>query len=186
MDRWSLRGFYFQHYLEMYAENQIDLYTGRWAPAWRRSDERWPLMKESFLLRIPFVKFEALHLIGRCALAAAIGSRDHSLLDRVERNARDIEKFKVAWMMPFALALRAGVAAVRGTDAQALDTLERAARGFEKAEINLYANAASWRRGALLGGDEGRRLVAVAEEWMTGQGVKNVPRLVDVLVPGFV
>src|SRR5688572_33271532 len=80
MDRWSLEGFHFQHYLEMFAENQIDLYLGHWASAWRRADERWPLMKASFLLHIPFVKIEALHLKGRSALAAAIGSKDRALL----------------------------------------------------------------------------------------------------------
>lgn len=185
MDHWSLQGFYFQHYLEMYAENQIDLYTGRWAPAWRRSDERWPLMKASFLLRIPFVKLEALHLVGRCALAAAIGSGDLSLLDRVERNAREIEKGIAKWTLPFAVALRAGVAAVRGAKAEANEKLEQARRGFEKSEMFLYANAAAWRRGTLLGGDEGSTLVATAEEWMRRQGVKNVARMADVLMPGF-
>lgn len=185
MDRWSLQGFYFQHYLEMFAENQIDLYCGRWAPAWRRSDERWPQMKASFLLRIPFVKLEALHLVGRCALAAAIGSRDLSLLDRVERDAREIEKGKSTWTLPFAMALRAGVSAVRGAKAEAMDYLERATTGFEKSEMLLYANAASWRRGTLAGGNEGRALMSHAEEWMRSQGVKNVAKIADVLVPGF-
>jgi hypothetical protein len=75
---------------------------------------------------------------------------------------------------------------VRGDDAQALDLIERATRGFEKAEMKLYANAASWRRGKLLGGEEGGAIVATAEKWMAGQGVKNVARMADVLVPGFV
>ncbi|HKR66441.1 MAG TPA: hypothetical protein VJZ00_22130, partial [Thermoanaerobaculia bacterium] len=186
MDRWSLRGFHFQHYLEMYAENQVDLYTGRWASAWRRSDERWPQMKASFLLRIPFVKMEALHLTGRCALAAAIGSKDASLLERVEQNAKEIEKNKAAWTKPLAIALRAGAASVRSNDADAIQHLDDAARGFERAEMRLYANAAHWRRGKLIGGDEGRAIVASAETWMTSQGVKNVARLADVLMPGFV
>jgi len=173
MDRWSLRGFYLQHYLEMYAENQIDLYTGDWAAAWRRADERWPLMEQSFLLRIPFIRFEALHLIGRSALAAAIGSGDRSLLDRATRNAREIEKIGATWMLPFALALRGGIAAARGDHVNAGDLFGRAAKGFEQAEIRLYANAVLWRRGD----------VSTAEQWMTAQGVKNVPKLVSVLVP---
>jgi tetratricopeptide (TPR) repeat protein len=32
MDRWSLQGFHFQHYLEMFAENQIDLYAATGPP----------------------------------------------------------------------------------------------------------------------------------------------------------
>jgi hypothetical protein len=178
MDHWSLRGFYFQHYLEMYAENQIDLYRGQWASAWRRSDERWPLMKNTFLLRIPFVRFEALHLVGRTALAAAIGSGDPALLLRVEKNAHEIEKIRTQWMLPFAQALRAGVAAARGNRDSASELLALAASGFERAGIRLYANAAAWRRAQLLGEDAPQ-----AEEWMRGQGVKNLAKFVGVLMP---
>jgi serine/threonine protein kinase len=186
MDRWSLQGFYFQHYLEMFAENQTDLYTGNWASAWRRSDERWPLMKSSFLLRIPFIKLEALHLIGRTALAAAAASGDVSLLERAERNAREIEKEKAeGWAQPFALALRAGVASLRGNHNEAADTLSLAARAFEKWDLLLYAKAADYRRGILTGGANGGAITASAEEWLHGRGVKNVARLLDVLMPGF-
>ena len=186
MDRWSLDGFHFQHYLEMFAENQIDLYIGRWASAWRRVDERWPLVKAAFMLRIPMVKIEGLHLKGRSAIAAAIGSRDKALIDSAERDAAGIEEEKVAWAQPLAFALRASVARLRGQDERAADMLDRAARGFERADLMLYARAAAYRRGELLAGDEGRELRETAETWMTGQGVRNVPRLLDVLVPGFV
>ncbi|MDQ3282058.1 MAG: protein kinase, partial [Acidobacteriota bacterium] len=185
MDRWSLQGFHFQHYLEMFAENQTDLYLGNWASAWRRSDERWPLMKSAFLLRIPFVKLEALHLVGRCALAAAIGSGDMSLVARAEKNANEIEKEKAAWAQPFALALRAGVAAIRNRTEEARDALSQAARAFEKHEMLLYAKAAEHRRGTLTGGAGGRAIAANADGWLRARGVQNVPRLLDVLMPGF-
>jgi serine/threonine protein kinase len=186
MDRWSLQGFHFQHYLEMFAENQTDLYMGNWASAWRRSDERWPLMKSSFLLRIPFVKLEALHLIGRAALAAAAASGDITLIERAERNAREIEKEKTsAWAQPFALALRAGVESLRGAHDNAADTLSLAARAFEKWDLLLYAKAADYRRGILTGRAGGAAITESAEEWLHARGVKNVPRLMDVLMPGF-
>ncbi len=185
MDRWSLQGFYFQHYLEMFAENQTDLYMGNWASAWRRSDERWPQMKSSFLLRIPFVKLEALHLIGRTALAAAAASGDITLIERAERNAREIEKEKTAWAQPLAMSLRAGVASLRGAHDTAADTLSLAARAFEKWDMLLYAKAADYRRGILTGRAGGAAITASAEEWMHARGVKNVPRILDVLMPGF-
>jgi len=185
MDRWSLQGFHFQHYLEMFAENQTDLYVGNWASAWRRADERWPQMKSAFLLRIPFVKLEGLHLMGRCALAAAIGSGDESLVVRAERHAAAIEKEKVAWAMPFAMSLRAAVLSIRGHREEALDTLGQASRAFEKHELLLYAKAADHRRGTLTGSAGGRAITANAEAWLRGRGVKNVPRFLDVLLPGF-
>ncbi|HEX2120396.1 MAG TPA: hypothetical protein VHL59_02035, partial [Thermoanaerobaculia bacterium] len=185
MDRWSLHGFHFQHYLEMFAENQIDLYLGRWASAWRRADERWPRMKASFLLRIPFVKMEGLHLKGRSALAAAMGSGDRALLESVERDAKGIESEKSSWAMPLAWSLRAGVAALRGDVETAADLLQRAERGFEKTEMLLYAKAAAHRHGTLIAGDGGRDLVVSAESWMQQQGIRNPKRLLDVLMPGF-
>jgi hypothetical protein len=185
MDRWSLDGFHFQHYLEMFAENQTDLYLGNWASAWRRADERWPRMKSAFLLRIPFVKLEGLHLMGRCAIAAAVGSGDRSLLVRAERHATAIEKEKVAWAMPLATSLRAAVMSIRGDREEALDLLGQASRAFEKHELHLYAKAAEHRRGTLTGSAGGRAITANADAWLRARGVKNVPRFVDVLLPGF-
>ena len=143
-------------------------------------------MKSSFLLRIPFVKLEALHLVGRTALAAAAASGDVALLERAEHNAREIEKEKkAAWAQPFALALRAGVASLRGAHDQAADILSLASRAFEKWDLFLYAKAADYRRGVLTGRAGGAAITASAEEWMLAKGVKNIPRLLDVLMPGF-
>ena len=182
MDRWSLQGFHFQHYLEMFAENQIDLYLGNWASAWRRSDERWPLMKSAFLLRIPQVKIECLHLVGRSALAAAKASGDVTLIERAERNAREIEKENAPWAKPFALALRAGAYALRGSRDDAADTLGQASRMFEKWDLLLYAKAADRRRGEVTGA---AGISDSADSWLRARGVKNVPRFLDVLMPGF-
>ncbi|HYR30003.1 MAG TPA: AAA family ATPase, partial [Thermoanaerobaculia bacterium] len=185
MDRWSLEGFHYQHYLEMFAEIQIDLYQGNWARAWRRIDERWPALKGSFLLRIPFAEIEARHLRGRAALSAAIGSRDNTLLERIEDDAKQIAKIRSTWSHAYSYALRAGAANLRGKPEEALDLLERASRRFERAEMVLYARAAAWRRASLIGGDSGREMRASIQAWFTSQGVKNVPRLADVLLPGF-
>jgi hypothetical protein len=142
-------------------------------------------MKSAFLLRIPFIKLEALHLIGRSALAAAKASGDVALIERAEHNAKQIEKAKTPWTLPFALALRAGAQSLRGASSQAAETLGYAARTFEKWDMLLYAKAADYRRGQLTGSAGGAGITASAEEWMRAHGVKNVPRLLDVLMPGF-
>ncbi|HJQ38386.1 MAG TPA: hypothetical protein VKB93_14710, partial [Thermoanaerobaculia bacterium] len=179
MDRWTMHGFHLQHYLDMLAENQIDLYNGSWASAWRRIEERWPKMKASLLLRVPFLKVEGLHLRGRTALAAAQGGGDRALIDLAESDAKAIEKEWVAWALPFAMSLRAGAASLRGKKDVASQLLEQAAREFEKNEMMLYAHAARMRRAHLTdAGDPSR-------EWMQKQGVKKPERLLDVLLPGF-
>jgi hypothetical protein len=50
-------------------------------------------MKSLFLLRIPFIKLEALHLIGRSAPAAAAASGDDNV-DRMRRVQRPRDRRK--------------------------------------------------------------------------------------------
>jgi hypothetical protein len=83
------------------------------------------------------------------------------------------------------MALRAGVAALRGEREDAANMLGITARGFEKGDLHLYAKAAEHRRGTLTGSAGGAGITASADEWMRARGVKNVPRLLDVLMPGF-
>ena len=60
-----------------------------------------------------------------------------------------------------------------------------AAALFQAQEMGLHAAVARRRQGVLLGGDEGRALVAEADAWMAGQQVRNPARLAAVLAPGF-
>jgi eukaryotic-like serine/threonine-protein kinase len=41
------------------------------------------------------------------------------------------------------------------------------------------------RLGELLSGDEGRILVTAANEWMTGEGIRNPDRVTQMEAPGF-
>jgi hypothetical protein len=51
--------------------------------------------------------------------------------------------------------------------------------------MHLYAACARRRRGQLLGGDAGRRLVEEADAWMSGQAIRRPDRMADLLAPGF-
>jgi hypothetical protein len=50
--------------------------------------------------------------------------------------------------------------------------------------MNGYATAASYQLGRMLGGDEGRALVAEAERAMQAQGILMPHRFAATLVPG--
>jgi eukaryotic-like serine/threonine-protein kinase len=184
MDRWSLEGFHYQHYLELFAQTQIDLYKGEGLVALGRIDEKWPAFKSTFLMRMPFSAMEARHLRSRSLLAAAMQTNDLSLLARVEHDAARIQRINSTWSYAFASALRAGALAMRGQKEEAADLLGRASRAFERTEMLLYARAAAYRRGELLGGEEGRALKQTSQTWLETQGVKNVAKMADVLVPG--
>ena len=47
-----------------------------------------------------------------------------------------------------------------------------------------YAAAAQYRRGQLVGGDEGRAQITAATEWFKDQEVVNIERMVCLLAPG--
>ena len=176
--RWSTRGVQVQHYWQLHARCNFDLYTGDPRAALARIESRWPDLRT--LLRIQFVRVEALHLRGRCRLACRDGD-----LTRVLADARAIEAQRTPWGDALAQLLRAGIAARNADVRAAVAHLAEAAAGFDPASMALYAAAARRRRGELTDGPAGDLLRARADEWLATQDVRNPPRLLATLTPGF-
>ncbi len=88
--------------------------------------------------------------------------------------------------MPWAIAIAelvdASVAAARG-DAGAADALLSAERLLAAADMHLYAAAARYRRGQLVGGDTGVTLAAAARDELVALGARNPERIADMVVP---
>ena len=72
----------------------------------------------------------------------------------------------MAWSNPLALLLHAAVAAARGEREDAMDLLRAAEAGFDDANMGLYAAAARRRRGELMPGEDGARMIEAADGWM--------------------
>jgi len=127
-----------------------------------------------------------LDLRGRAELAAAAagGADAQRHLAEAARHARPLERVDLPWVRALATTLRAGIEA-RRHPARAPELLDQAARGFADDGMALHAAAARRRRGLLVGGDEGRALVASADEFMVAQRIANPERWMDLLVPGF-
>jgi hypothetical protein len=89
------------------------------------------------------------------------------------------------WTGAQAALLRAGVASLRGDDVSAAARLGEAIAGFDAVGIVHFAAAARRRLGELLGGDEGRALIARSDAWMAAQPVKGPARMTACLAPGF-
>jgi hypothetical protein len=185
--RWSQRRFHVEHWWSMLGERQIDLYRGDAAAAHARLHERWGALRGSLLLRVQLTRIEATHLRARAALALARArpSDRRARAAEVEAGARRILAERMPWATPLAALLRAGVAATRGDAGRADALLREAARGLEAADMALYAAAARWQRGRILGGEAGRALVTAAEAWMGEQGVVATSRMAAMLAPGF-
>jgi hypothetical protein len=76
------------------------------------------------------------------------------------------------------------VTATSGGGREAVSQLAAAERALLDAGMAHYAAAARYRRGQLLGTDEGRALVAEATRFFQEQTVVNVQRITNLLAPG--
>jgi len=186
---WSRRGFYHQHWDDFLAQTEIDLYEGDVKGAWRRCQETWKPLKKSLLLMVQVSRIEAYHLRARSAMALAAtlpaGTPERkALLAAAARDTRSVEKEHMGWGDPLAALLRAGLANLAGDTAGAAAHAARAATLCEAAEMALYGAIARRAHGALLGGDEGARLVTEAERWMAQKELRNPARFTATLAPG--
>ncbi len=184
---WSQRKFHVEHWWAMLSERQIDLYQGNGEAAFQGVEEQWPALSGSLLLMVQLTKLEATHLRARAALMLAVQrpAQRKAMVKSALADAAKMEKEEMPWSNPLVALLRAGAAMIEGDRAQALSLLQRAITGLDDASMALYAAAARYRRGRLLGGEEGDRLAASADQWLANQGVVNRLRMVGMLAPGF-
>jgi serine/threonine protein kinase/tetratricopeptide (TPR) repeat protein len=177
MARWSKRGFHLQHYYATIARAEAQLYAGEAERALSALDEAWPALEASQLLRIQRLRIEAHALRGRAALA----TRTERGLALAARDARAIERERADWASGFAKLLRAGVAKHSGDAPGALTLLREASREFRAADMTMLAAATARRAGKILGGDEGRAMVAKANERLGAQEVVDPSRFARAL-----
>ena len=187
VQHWSRHRFHLQHLNQLCAHLDIDLYAGDGAAGWRRLCESRPALERSLLLRVQFVRIDILHSSGRCAVAAAAAAANpREMLRAAEGYARQLDRQRVPWASAHAFSTRAGAAMVRGDAGEARRQLIAAIDAFDTIPMGLYAAAARRQLGGLVGGDEGRDLIASADAWMIGQGINNPARMAAGITPGFV
>jgi eukaryotic-like serine/threonine-protein kinase len=197
--KWSLRGYHVQRYFNLMSHLYVDLYEDEGAKAWHRLQQEWPTMSRSLLLRVQLLRIEMAHGRARCALAlaqklgdpaqsdaeTAPGQSAESLLRVAASDARRIERERMPWALPLAGLVRAALAAGRGQSERAATMLEAALTAFQDADMHLFAAAARYRLGEVVGGERGQELVAEAGASMRKQGIANPARVVAALAPGF-
>ena len=185
MTTWPRRGFHLQHYTSLVALAQIELYTGDYEVAWMHVEGQLKPIEKSLLLRIQGLRIDATQLRARLALATAMGKETQRRLQLAEKLAGQIEREDMAYATPMATLVRAAVAKKRGDEAAAASLLESAIRDFETSHMQLYATMARRRLGELIGGDQGRELLAKTDRWMARQAIKNPAKMTNLLAPGF-
>jgi tetratricopeptide (TPR) repeat protein len=186
MEGWSHEGFHGQHYSQVLARIQTELYRGDAEAAWRLTGDTWPALTRTLLLHIQFVRIEASYLRARAALLNAARGRDVGRFLSIARgDARRIGRVGLRWSEAIALLLNAAVTYLEGRAGAARELLAMAVTAFERADMGSHAAAARRRLGRLQDDESGRGLVADADAWMAAHGIRNPARMTRMLAPGF-
>jgi serine/threonine protein kinase len=183
---WTRQAFQVPHYNHLVTGAQVELYAGRPEAAWRAIESRWPALRASQLLRVQIMRVIFVRLRAETALALAARTRGAAFIRAAGAGAYRLEHEDSPMARCFALILRGGLAHLAGERESARRHLADATAACEAAAMHLYAAAARRRLGEVTGGTEGRALVAAADEWMTGQGVRNPARMTEMLAPAVV
>jgi len=184
MGRWSRRSFQTQHYYELQARANTDLYRGDARSALARITGRYRELRSSMQLRI-FVTRLKVHLTrARAAIRLAMEG-DRSELVLAEDSARALSRDPCNAARGTVTLIRAGILSARGERDAALATLREAAVALKGAEMLAHAAAAEHVLGGVLGGDEGAELRARGEKTLRDSGVRDVERFSAFYIAGF-
>lgn len=184
--RWSHSGFHVPHLLAAATRSMISIYRGRPEDAIDGLQRHHRDLKRSLLLEVRILEVDYFSFRGRAAVAAMFDDPVRTeLATTAHRDARRLARMKIHWVTPQADAIYAGLAALRGDNGEAVRLLRSAVAGFDAARMESFAAAARIRLGELLQNDEGDQLRNEGEEWLEGQNVAEIPRMIDTLVPGF-
>ncbi len=184
---WSRKTYHVEHWWALVGDVEAHLYAGDVDAAQRLIDEQWRELDDALLFLVQLIRVEATHLRARTALARARArpAERKALCRAAEQDADRLQKEHMPWSDPLGTLVRAGAAATLGDVGPSEALLRASVEGLERADMLLYAAAARWQRGRLLGGDEGQALVVAAERWMGEQGIANKARMAAMLAPGF-
>ena len=186
-ERWTHRQYGNQDYWSFFAASHADLYEGKGEAVWEGLLGHWPRMKRALVLEVQIIRLEALFFRARVALVTA-AERPHlgaKMLRAAASSARAIRREDAPYSAPMADLILASIEATNGRGAEAIALLRGALAGFDARGMELYRESARWRLGQQTGGEEGRSLVATAEQWASRQGVRNPPRMLALMAPGF-
>jgi eukaryotic-like serine/threonine-protein kinase len=165
----------------------VDLCAGEAETAYRHVAQAWPVLEQSLVLRVHALAVLCLRTRAACAIAASQGAADPGpLLAIAEHDLRQLQRahYSAIWTKGWPQILRAEIAARRGDQGAALAHLDRGIDAFRDRGAAFFLAIARRTKGLLVGGDEGRGLIAEADAWMAGEGIINPARLAATFVPG--
>lgn len=175
-------GFHIQHWYELRARSEIVLYEDTVVDHIAELEVEYGALERSMLTRIQFTRALALWVRARFRLAVHARTGDASHVREARGMLRTLRRESVGYIDVWADLLDASITArTRGAEA-ATDLLHSALDGAERCGMALMAALARRRMGQIAteGGDE---LVAATDAWAAAEGIVNIDRLADSMVP---
>ncbi|HTU89005.1 MAG TPA: AAA family ATPase, partial [Gemmataceae bacterium] len=184
--QWTRKGFHIQHANALAMKIQLLLYLDKSATVEQVIQELNKSFSRSQLSRLQLLRMSHYELTARVQLKLAReGRKPAPYLKAAERSAVRLDREKRPDARSLATLIRAGIANCKGDLDKAKQLLEAALSGLTDCELGLFAAATRRRLGQLIGGDQGKSLIAEADRWMTAQGIRNPARMTAVYAPGF-
>ncbi|HEY4105588.1 MAG TPA: hypothetical protein VGM44_16935, partial [Polyangiaceae bacterium] len=181
--RWPSKHFDVPRYSNMVAAAHIELYDGRGGAAYQRITRDWASLRWGVAFRAQITRFGMRFVRGLAALAGYDERADHSLLRDAESCARAIAAERVTWSGCFAAILLSGVAHRRGDASQTLRYLSEAETKARTTGMLLHCAVVRYRRGELIGGDQGRGLIDEALSFIEAEQIRNPASMLGMLSP---
>ncbi len=187
MADWSQAKFSNQEWRTIMFGGEIDLYVGDGAGAYKRVEGLARTLRKNSFFFVQYVRALTTFVQGRAAIASLetlTTALRPARLAEVRRLQRRLEGERMVWTAPLAAILQACWARAAGDRAGAVAALREAIERAHAADMAIYAAAAQYRLGMLLGGDEGAAIVDEAEDAMSTRGIHAPARFAAMLVPG--
>jgi eukaryotic-like serine/threonine-protein kinase len=185
MGRWSRRSFQTQHYYELQARANVDLYRGDIKSALDRMTAGVKELRRAMQMRIFVTRLKANHTLARAAIRVAIETKNLETLHQAQAVSRLLHGEPNLAAPAIATLIDAGIIMARGDGDRAVSKLREAAAALERADLSAYARSARIYLGRALAGDEGREMTALAEKELRNEGVRDVDKLAALFVAGF-
>ncbi len=187
IERWSRQGFHVQHWYNLIAMVQTELYLGHGPAAYDLIGARWAELRRSGVFHIQHTRIAALHLRARAALAAAqqsSGKERPRYLKATRQLIARMQRQPDRWAVALALVTASGLAEVEGRAHAVKPSLVAAVRELQQNNLWLLAHAARVAGGRHLAGGPADLDPNAARAWMSERGIVNPDAISRVLAPG--
>ncbi len=174
------------HWGALISAASVERYLADPQAGWARFQREYPRLEQSHLLRVNMVRAFSTFEQALSAIAAAEAGIDRKqLMTIAETNKSRLAKEPQRHAPAMSSLLGASIAALRGHAETAERELSEAISGLDACDMGYLAACARRRRGQLLGGDEGQRLLEQTSHYFATEGVLNVDRCLEMSTPGY-